>query len=85
MLVEVADSSYAKDRGTKWRNYAASGIAVYWIVNLPERRIEVYTTPAGRGKSAAYRDFKTYGPDDEVPFVLDGRELGRIKVSEILA
>jgi Uma2 family endonuclease len=85
MLVEVADSSYAKDRGTKWRKYAATGVAVYWIVNLPLRQIEVYSAPAGRGKSAAYRDIKIYGPDDEVPLVLDGRELGRIKVSEVLA
>ncbi len=85
MLVEVADSSYAKDRGTKWRKYAATGVAVYWIVNLPLRQIEVYSEPAGRGKSAGYRDIKIYGPDDEVPLVLDGRELGRIKVSEVLA
>ena len=39
----------------------------------------------GRGKSAGYRDVKTYGPDDEVPLILEGRELGRIKVSEVLA
>lgn len=85
VLIEVADSSYTKDRGTKWRKYAASGVAVYWIVNLPMRQIEVYSVPAGRGKSAAYCDIKIYGPDDEVPLVLDGQELGRIKVSRILA
>ncbi len=75
----------AKDRGTKWRKYAACGISVYWIVNLPLRQLEVYSGPAGRGKSAGYRDCKIYGPDDEVPLVLDGRELRRIKVSEVLA
>jgi Uma2 family endonuclease len=85
MLIEVSDSSYSTDRGMKWRKYAASGVAVYWIVNLPRRQIEVYSGPAGRGKSAGYRDIKIYGPDDEVPLVLDGRELGRIKVSEVLA
>jgi hypothetical protein len=85
MLVEVADSSYAQDRGAKWRKYAASGVSVYWIVNLPERRIEVYSAPAGRGKSARYRDSEFFGPGDEVPLVLDGRELGRIQVSDVLA
>jgi Uma2 family endonuclease len=85
LLVEVADSSYAKDRGPKWRKYAASGIAVYWIVTLPLRQIEVYTTPSGRGRSAGYRDAKVYGPDEEIPLILEGRELGRIKGSEILA
>jgi Uma2 family endonuclease len=85
MLIEVADSSYAKDRGPKWRKYAASGVSVYWIVNLPLRQIEVYSAPAGRGKSAAYREVKSYGADEEVPYILEGHEFGRIKVSEILA
>jgi Uma2 family endonuclease len=85
LLVEVADSSYAKDRGAKWRQYAASGVSVYWIVNLPERRIEVYSAPSGRGRSAVYRDVTIYGPEEEVPLILEGRELGRIKVSEVLA
>jgi Uma2 family endonuclease len=81
---EVADSSYAKDRGLKWRKYAAAKIAVYWIVNLPLRQIEVYTAPAGRGRSAAYRDVTIHGANEEVPVVLEGRELGRIKVRDIL-
>jgi Uma2 family endonuclease len=85
LLVEVADSSYAKDRGPKWRQYAASGVSVYWIVNLPLRQIEVYSAPAGRGKSAGYRDTTIYGPDDDIPLIIEGRELGRIKVSEVLA
>ena len=85
MLVEVADSSYAKDRGTKWRKYAASGVSVYWIVNLPQRQIEVYSAPAGRGKSAGYRDIKIYGRMTKFRLILEGRELGRIKVSEVLA
>jgi Uma2 family endonuclease len=84
MLIEVADSSYPKDRGKKWRKYAASKIPIYWIVNLPQRRIEVYSAPSGRGKSAAYHDLKTYGPDDEVPVVLEGLELCRIKVRDLL-
>jgi Uma2 family endonuclease len=85
MIVEVADSTYAKDRGAKWRKYAASGVAVYWIVNLPLRQIEVYSAPGGRGKSAEYLESKTYVAADEVPLVLEGRELARIKVSDVLA
>ena len=72
------------DRGEKWRAYAAARIRVYWIVNLPERRIEVYTDPAGRGKSASYRESATFGPDDEVPVVIDGQEVGRLAVRDIL-
>jgi Uma2 family endonuclease len=83
-LAEVADSSYAKDRGPKWKKYAGCGVPTYWIVNIPERRIEVYSSPSGRGKSARYTDHKNYGPDEEVPIIVEGRELGRIKVSEIV-
>jgi Uma2 family endonuclease len=84
LLAEVADASYPKDRGTKWRKYAASGVAVYWTVNLLQRQIEVYTSPSGRGQAAAYQDVRTYGADAEVPVVLDGRELGRIRVGDVL-
>ena len=35
LVIEVADSSLAKDRGLKARLYAEAGIADYWIVNLP--------------------------------------------------
>jgi Uma2 family endonuclease len=85
ILIEVADTSYPMDRGKKWCKYAAAGIATYWIVNLPERRVEVYSAPSGRGKSATYSDAKVYGPDDEVPVVLEDRELGRLKVRDLLS
>ena len=84
-LIEVADASYVKDRGKKWRKYAASEIPVYWIVNLPMRQIEVYTEPSGRGRSAVYQVSKVYSSDDEIPVVLAGRELGRLKVRDLLS
>jgi len=43
LLIEVADASSAYDRGQKAVAYAASGIPELWIVNLPDRRIEVLT------------------------------------------
>jgi Uma2 family endonuclease len=84
LLIDVADTTYAIDRGKKWTQYAASRIPVYWIVNLPERRVEVYSEPSGRGKAASYQSTVMYGPDDKVPVVLQGRELGQLKVREIL-
>jgi len=45
LVIEVAESSLAKDRGKKLRLYASCAIPEYWIVNLPERCIEVYTAP----------------------------------------
>ena len=45
LLVEVADSSLADDRGTKAALYARAGIADYWIVNLVDRVLEVCRDP----------------------------------------
>jgi Uma2 family endonuclease len=47
LVVEVADTSLRRDRGTKKRIYARAGIPIYWIANLPERRFEVHTDPTG--------------------------------------
>jgi Uma2 family endonuclease len=44
-IIEVADSSLDYDRTTKARIYAAVEIPFYWIVNIPERQIEVYESP----------------------------------------
>ena len=45
LVIEVAECSLAKDRVRKQRIYASCGIPEYWIVNLRERCIEVYTEP----------------------------------------
>ncbi len=46
LIIEVADSSLALDRGKKLRLYASCAVPEYWVVNLPERCIEVYTGPS---------------------------------------
>lgn len=45
LVVEVADTSLAKDRLRKGGLYARAGIADYWIVNLVDRVVEVYRQP----------------------------------------
>ncbi len=47
LLIEVADSSLAYDRGEKLPRYAAAGIPEVWIADLNRARIEVYRDPAG--------------------------------------
>jgi Uma2 family endonuclease len=42
LIIEVAESSLAKDRGRKLRLYATCQVPEYWVVNLVERCIEVY-------------------------------------------
>lgn len=43
LVIEVSDSTLSFDRGQKCRDYARAGIAHYWIVNLTNRSIEVYS------------------------------------------
>lgn len=62
LVVEVADSSLAFDRGPKMRLYARAGIPEYWVLNLIEGKLEVYRDPAGDG----YRSAVTLQPGDSV-------------------
>jgi len=84
LLVEVADASLERDRGWKKRIYAAARIPVYWIVNLIDRQVEVSTQPSGPGEQPAYTTGQVFSATDSVPVVLDGKEVGRIAVSELL-
>jgi Uma2 family endonuclease len=45
ILIEVADSTIAYDRGEKIPRYAAAGIPEAWIVDLTQQMIEQYTAP----------------------------------------
>jgi Uma2 family endonuclease len=45
LVVEVALSSLALDRGEKASIYARAGVADYWIVNLADNLLEVYRVP----------------------------------------
>jgi Uma2 family endonuclease len=45
LIVEVSDSTLSYDRGRKASLYARAGIDDYWLVNLVDRRIEVYRDP----------------------------------------
>ena len=84
LLVEVAESSLAIDRGLMKQTYAAANIPIYWIVNLIDSQVEVYTDPTGPASQPDYRQRQDYGPTDAVPLVLDGHEVARIPVSELL-
>lgn len=83
LVAEVADSSLSRDRGQKLRMYARNRVGVYWIVNLRDRVVEVYTTPRG-GKTPVYRTRTDYSPGQSVPVVIAGQTVGTIPVSELL-
>jgi Uma2 family endonuclease len=83
LLIEVADTSLAFDRGHKRRVYARAGIPTYWIVNIPDRIIEVYTDPTGPIEPATYLTQHDFAVSEDVPVMLDGMEVGRIGVADL--
>jgi Uma2 family endonuclease len=80
LLVEVALTSIGRDQGLKLALYGSQGVPVYWIVNVKAHQIEVYTGPGADGYSARL----AYKPGESVPVLIDGAEVGRIAVSDIL-
>lgn len=80
LLVEAADRSLATDRGPKRAAYARANIPVYWIVNLNDRQVEIYSDPSAGG----YQSAEVFVPGQHVPVKLAGIEVGRIKVTDIL-
>jgi Uma2 family endonuclease len=84
LVIEVADSSLRADQGAKKRLYARAGISVYWIVNLVERRVEVYTDPSGPAEEPDYRKRDDFEPADTIPVVLHEIEVGQLLVRELL-
>ena len=81
LLVEVSETTLRQDRGQKRAAYARAGIAVYWIVNLVARQVEVYTRPVKEGR---YRSRKDYKPGQQVPVVIAGQPLPPIAVDDIM-
>jgi len=84
LLVEVADSSLDRDRTDKSRIYARANIALYWIINLVDGLIEVYTDPTGPVATPGYRQQQDYDRNAQVPVVIDGATVGHLAVRDLL-
>jgi len=84
LVVEIADSTLERDRSSKKRLYARAGIPVYWIVNLPEQKLEVYTEPIDLSQEPTYQQRQDYSLSDEVSVAIEGREVGRLTVQDLL-
>ena len=81
LVIEVADSTLPGDRDDKGRIYAHAGIPIYWIVNVRDRWVEVYSVPSGD----TYGTRVDFGVGQAIPLLLDGAMVGQIRVDEMLA
>ncbi len=78
LLIEVSDSTLADDRKVKMPLYAEGGVAEYWIVNIPDGVIEVYSDLS----EGSYRNVRQVGRGERLG--LPQGLLGSIAVDDIL-
>ena len=79
LIVEVAKSSLAQDRKMA-EVYGRAGIPAYWIINVIDRQVEVYSNPGPVG----YASLEVLAPGHVLSVVIDRVEVGRIAVDDIL-
>ena len=84
LLVEVSDSSLLIDRDDKGSIYARERVPVYWVVNVVDKVVEVYTQPGGPAENPAYTERDDYPVGTAVPVVLDGAAVGTIAVADVM-
>ena len=83
LVVEVADTTLQRDRTSKKRLYARAGIAIYWIINLVERKIEVYTKPLSNAEEPAYQERRDYALTESIPVLINNQIIAEIHVQTL--
>ena len=67
LVIEISDSTLQYDRETKLFLYAEAKINNYWIFNLVDRRVEVYSNPfSDRQGKFDYRNKSIILPDENM-------------------
>ncbi len=79
LVVEVSDATLTKDQALA-ATYGSSGVPVYWIVNVQNRQLEVYSNPT----AGVYPAPTILKETDSVELIVAGQPLGRIAVADLL-
>jgi Uma2 family endonuclease len=85
LVIEVAATSYRRDKGIKLRRYAEAGIVDYWVVNLKQHRIEVHRSPenpTGRNSDWRYASVVNFEAGESIKLARFPKI--QFKVSELL-
>jgi Uma2 family endonuclease len=88
LVVEVSDSTLERDqlrccrkgRTLKQTIYAQAGIPMYWIVNLSDRTLEVYSDPDSTG---TYRTQQSIA-EGAIAVTIAGKTVGTIEIQQLL-
>jgi Uma2 family endonuclease len=85
LIVEVALTSVDYDRNVKSSLYAKAGIPEYWLLNLRDRRLEVFREPVPMPDQKfgfGYKSMRIYLPDETVS--PSAKPDTKIKVADML-
>ncbi len=84
LIIESADSSLTTDRVDKGRIYARANIPIYWVINLVDRQVEVFSDPDPQARPPAYRVSQTFRRGQAVPLMLKGQIVAQVRVDELV-
>ncbi|WP_072621608.1 Uma2 family endonuclease [Spirulina major] len=84
LVVEIADTTLERDRTLKKQLYAEAQIPCYWLINLPERSLTIYTNPITQEGRSDYQQSETLDETGVVSVVIAGQKWGAIALSEFL-
>jgi len=84
LVVEVSDSTLVGDRDDKGRIYAKEGIGCYWIINVNDQQIEVYTSPSGATADPHYGQRVDYRMGESVTLHLANTAPIQVAVQDLL-
>ena len=84
LIIEVSDTTLQRDLTVKKRIYARAGISIYWIVNLVEEQVEVYSQPLVEVEQPDYSQRLDFGRSAVIPIIVEGIEIGAIAVDALL-
>lgn len=85
LIIEISDTSLLYDRGKKASLYAGAGIEDYWIVNVKDKRLEVYRRPI-KDETAFYKfsygEIRIFTETDEVSPL--AAPTAKVKIADLL-
>ncbi len=83
LVIELADSSMLRDQRDKTRIYARGAIPNYWIVNLVDQRIEVFTSPSALDPSPAYKSAQVFQGNAIISLILDNKQQATLAAADL--
>ena len=78
LIIEVSDTTVHRDRTVKKQIYARAGIAIYWIVNLLEGLVQMYSQPLVEVEQPDYSQRLDFGLSAVIPIIIEGIEIGAL-------